>query len=135
MNELDIRKVKESHGLLITSLRSIAKDNPELLPMVLTDFNLMLVMSDFEDKLSKNYTLYLNNKNRVLLDPNSSGLQSTLMQLYGAELLENYILYQIFNNIALERNLDIHMNLNLKEIERIYLSDEPTLLKRFKKRI
>ena len=132
MNELDIKKIREAHGLLITSLRSIAKENPDMLPMVLTDFNLMLVMSDLDEKLSKNYTFYLNNKNRILLDPSSSGLQNALMQLYGAELLENYILYQIFNNIALERHLDIQMNSNLKDIEKIYLSDGAKLLKKNK---
>ena len=101
MNELNIKKIREAHGLLITSLRSIAKENPDMLPMVLTDFNLMLVMSDLDEKLSKNYTFYLNNKNRILLDPSSSGLQNALMQLYDAELLENYILYQIFNYVNL----------------------------------
>ena len=53
------------------------------------------IVIDLDIKLSKNYTLYLSNKNRTLLEPSSSGLQSALMQLYGAELLENYILYQI----------------------------------------
>ena len=130
MNELNIKKIREAHGLLITSLRSIAKENPDMLPMVLTDFNLMLVMSDLDEKLSKNYTFYLNNKNRILLDPSSSGLQNALMQLYGAELLENYILYQIFNNIALERNLDIPMESNIKDIEKIYLLDGVKLKKR-----
>lgn len=132
MNELDIKKIREAHGLLITSLRSIARENPDMLPMVLTDFNLMLVMSDLDEKLSKNYTFYLNNKNRILLDPSSSGLQNALMELYGAELLENYILYQIFNNIVLDRNLDIQMQSNIKDIERIYLSDGAKLLKKNK---
>ena len=130
MIEFDINKRKEEQGLLITCLRSIAKENPDMLPMVLTDFNLMLVMSDLDEKLSKNYTFYLNNKNRILLDPSSSGLQNALMQLYGAELLENYILYQIFNNIALERNLDIPMESNIKDIEKIYLLDGVKLKKR-----
>ncbi|MBQ7790214.1 MAG: hypothetical protein IJ399_03020 [Bacilli bacterium] len=132
MNELDIKNVQEKHGLLITSLRGIAKENPEILPFVLTDFNIMLVMSDLDIKLSKNYTLYLNNKNRTLLDPSSSGLQSALMQLYGAELLENYILYQTFNNIALDRGLDISMQSNIKDIERIYSLDGAKILKKRK---
>lgn len=132
MNELDIKNVQEKHGLLITSLREIAKENPEILPFVLTDFNIMLVMSDLDIKLSTNYALYLNYKNRTLLDPCSIGVQNALIQLYGAELLENYILYQTFNNIALDRGLDISMQSNIKDIESIYSLDGDKILKKRK---
>ena len=132
MNEMDINKFRESNGLLVTSFKAIAKENPSYLPMVLTDFNLLIVLSDLDEKLSKSYSMYLNNKNRVLLDPSSSGLQSALMQLYGAELLENYILYQTFNNIALDRGLEISMKSNIKDIENIYLLDGAKILKKRK---
>ena len=92
-------------GLFISGIHSMAKYNPEQLELILTDYNLELAIKDLDNKMAKSYTAYLKNKHRVLLDPKSSGLQKALMQLNGAELLMNYILYQVYDSIAKKKNL------------------------------
>lgn len=117
-------------GLFISGIHSIAKYNPEQLELILTDYNLELAIKDLDNKMAKSYTAYLKNKHRVLLDPKSSGLQKALMQLNGAELLMNYILYQVYDSIAKNRNLTIETKSNIMDIDRIYKSDGPKLIKK-----
>ena len=52
------------------------------------------------------------------------------MQLNGAELLMNYILYQVYDSIAKKRNLTIKTKSNIMDIDRIYKSDGPKLIKK-----
>lgn len=123
-------KIELALGLLTSAIHTMAKYNPEHLESILTDYNLQLAMKDVDEKMAKSYTAYINNKNRVLLDPSSSGLEKALMQLNGAELLTNYILYEVYYSIANKRNIAFEMKSNVKDIERIYKSDGPKLIKK-----
>ena len=128
-----------SFKTFISSIHSIAKMNPEYIDSMLTDFNLKMVLEDIDDKMYEAYNNYSKYKSLFLSTNKNDGgfytLYKSNMERYYLELNTNYNLFLLYFKIMKERNLDFYIKSNIKEIERIYLSNEPTLLKRFKKRI
>ena len=45
-------------GLFISGIHSMAKYNPEQLELILTDYNLELVIKDLDNKMTKSCTAY-----------------------------------------------------------------------------
>lgn len=112
-------------GLYISSIHGIARNNPECLNLILTDFDLELVLKDLDDKMMKSYRFYKNHRKDYLFDGN--GLSKSLMQLNGKELIANYKLYLTYSSIANERCLGIRLDADIDAIDKVYKYDSYSL--------
>lgn len=120
-----MENINDDFGLYISSIHGIAKNNPECLNLILTDFDLELVLKDLDEKMMKSYRFYKNHRKDYLF--NGNGTSKALMQLNGKELIANYKLYLIYHSIASERCLGIRLDSDIDAIDIVYRYDSYSL--------
>ena len=116
-----------SFRTFISSIHSIAKMDPGYLDLILTDYNLNLLLDDIDNKMDECYNNYLENRRLFLsVTPSDCGfyaLYNSMMQKYYLELNTLYNLYSIYYKIMVNRNLNYDFKSDLDNIKLICNSD------------
>ena len=101
--------------------------DPDYLDLILTDYNLNLVLDDIDNKMDECYNNYLENRRLFLsVTPSDCGfyvLYNSMMQKYYLELNTLYNLYSIYYKIMVNRNLNYDFKSDLDNIKLICNSD------------
>lgn len=103
----------------ISSIHSIAKMEPKYLDLILTDYNLILVLEDIDNKMYDSFNNYLKNKDLFLNSDKgySNNLYKTLIQKYYLELCSFYNLFLIYYEMMIRRKLDYSFKSDITNIK------------------
>ena len=108
-----------SFRTFISSIHSIAKIEPKYLELILTDYNLVLVLEDIDNKMYDSFNNYLKYKNLFLNSDKTylNNLYKSLMQKYYLELCSLYSLFLMYYEMMICKNLDYSFKSDITNIK------------------
>lgn len=100
--------------MLISTINGIAKDNPKMLDMILTDCVLTMVLKNIDKEMNEYLCLYLLHKEGA---KTKNPYSQILMEGNAGELLKAYNLYVAYESIRKKRNLIVEMETDIVSVE------------------